>query len=187
MPKPWTNKIIGHADAPPADLVAHDKNFRVHPASQKEALQGAIDDIGFLRSVTVNKPTGRVLDGHLRLTLALETAQPTVPVEYVNLTEAEEAEALATIDPLAALAQTNKPKLEALLQEVQSPNSAVQKMLADLASRNGLLGDTALAADQSGQLKEQYQVLVACESERQQAELLEQLTQEGYTCRSLIS
>jgi len=40
MSKPWINKIVGHADVPPAELVAHDKNFRLHPASQKEASRG---------------------------------------------------------------------------------------------------------------------------------------------------
>jgi hypothetical protein len=183
----WVKKIVGNADVPPGDLILNDKNFRLHPASQKQALQGVISDIGFLRSVTVNKRTGRVIDGALRLTLALETGQPTIPVEYVDLTEEEEAEALATIDPIAALAETDKPMLEALLRQIQSPDSAVQKMLADLAAKHGLLQTAALAQDQSGQIKEQYQVLVTCEAEEQQAELLERLTQEGYECRSLIS
>src|SRR5262245_38765710 len=130
MPTTWVKKIVGNADVPPGELVANDKNFRVHPPSQKEALQEVINDIGFLRSVTVNRRTGRVIDGALRLALALETRQPTIPVEYVDLTEEEEVEALATIDPLAALAETDKAKLDALLRQVQSADSAVQKMLA---------------------------------------------------------
>src|SRR5262249_17971086 len=97
-------------------------------------------------------------------------------------------EALATIDPLAALAQTDKAKLDALLRRVKSPNGAVQKMLADLARKNGLLQDgLGAAGDQSNMLKERFQVLGTCESEDGQAALLERLTEEGYSCRSLIS
>jgi hypothetical protein len=110
-----------------------------------------------------------------------------VPVLVTDLTEEEAEKVLLTLDPLAALATADKPKLQALLCEVQSPDSAVQKMLSDLAARHGLLQTAALAEDQSGLIKEQYQVLVTCEAEEQQAELLERLTQEGYECRSLIS
>src|SRR5215831_9998043 len=110
MSSQWKKKILGSADVAPAELVANDRNFRLHPDAQKEALRGAIDDIGFIRSVTVNKRTNRVIDGHLRVKLALETGQETIPVEFVDLTDDEEAEALATIDPLASLAQTDKPR-----------------------------------------------------------------------------
>ncbi len=41
------------------------------------------------------------MDGHLRVALALSSNQKSIPVEYVELSESEEAEALATIDPIA--------------------------------------------------------------------------------------
>lgn len=97
MARQWDKRIVGNADVPPGQLVGNDRNFRLHPDAQKEALQGVIDDIGFIRSVTVNRRTGRVIDGHLRIKLALETEQETIPVEYVDLSEQEEAEALATL------------------------------------------------------------------------------------------
>lgn len=129
----WANKIVGHGEENPEQLLAHPYNFRVHPKNQQDALLGAIGDIGFLRSVTVNKTTGHILDGHLRVTLALRTGQTAIPVEYVELTEAEEAEALATIDPLAALATVDAAKLDALLQDVQTGDTALQMLLDDLA------------------------------------------------------
>ena len=41
----WVNKIIGHVDIPPSDLLAHPENWRIHPQYQQEALRGVIGDI----------------------------------------------------------------------------------------------------------------------------------------------
>jgi hypothetical protein len=41
--------------------------------------------------------------------------------------------------------------------------------------------------DQSNELKESFCVLVTCDDEQSQLELLEKLSEEGYKCRSLIS
>jgi DNA modification methylase len=136
---PWKNSIVGHAEVAPGELVANDRNFREHPRAQKAALAGAIEEIGFLRSLTVNQRSGCIIDGHLRLELALEKGEATIPVEYVDLSEEEEAVALATIDPIAAMATTNKQALEALLKDAQVRDSSLRDMLADLAQQNGLV------------------------------------------------
>src|SRR5215212_4347178 len=97
----WNNRIVGHGEESPEQLAANPKNWRIHPERQQKVLEGAIKDVGYLRSVTVNKRTGYVLDGHLRVALAISSGQHAIPVEYVDLSEEEEAEALALIDPIA--------------------------------------------------------------------------------------
>ncbi len=139
MNKPWTNKIVGHGEVSPDQLLASPKNWRIHPKHQQEALAGVIGDVGFIRSITVNQRTGYVLDGHLRVALALQTGQTTIPVEYVDLSEEEEAEALATIDPIAALAVADKAQLDSLLREITTGDAAVMAMLADLAQEAGIM------------------------------------------------
>jgi len=121
--------------------LANPLNYRLHPDNQQQALAGAIDDIGFIRSVTVNKRTGRVVDGHLRVTLAARSGVETLPVEYVDLDEAEEAQALLSLDPIAAMAGTDKDRLEELLESVQSEDERVQEMLDEIRRENGLLDD----------------------------------------------
>lgn len=101
---PWKNKIVGHALVAPAELLANPLNFRVHPQAQREFLRAVIEEIGFIRSVTVNKLTGRIIDGHERVNQAKEAGQPLIEVEYVELTEEQERKALATFDAIAALA-----------------------------------------------------------------------------------
>lgn len=129
----WSNRIVGHSEADPATLVANDKNFRRHPKRQRLALAGGIHEVGFLRSVTVNRATGRIIDGHLRVELALRQKQKAIPVEWVELTEAEEAQALATLDPIAGMAETDEGTLAELLQGVNTSCPELQAMFDALA------------------------------------------------------
>lgn len=138
LSKPLRNRIIGHGAELVDQMLANPLNFRLHPDNQQQALAGAIDDIGFIRSVTVNQRTGRVVDGHLRVTIAARSGVESLPVEYVDLTEAEEAQALLSIDPIAAMAASDKAKLDELMRAVQSDDARVQEMMADLAEREGL-------------------------------------------------
>ena len=67
----WKTKIVGHDRVAPDQLLAQPLNFRTHPQAQRDALAAAIDEVGFIRSVTVNKTTGHLLDGHERVWQAL--------------------------------------------------------------------------------------------------------------------
>ncbi len=131
--KPLVNRIIGHGEEQVDQLLANPLNFRLHPDNQQQALAGAIDDIGFIRSVTVNQRTGRVVDGHLRVTLAARSGVESLPVEYVDLDEAEEAQALLSLDPIAAMAATDRQKMNELMELIKTDDERVQKMVTDLA------------------------------------------------------
>jgi hypothetical protein len=100
----WRNRITRHADVRPAELVPNPANWRTHPRWQQRALAGALGEVGWVAQVMVNTTTGQVVDGHLRLELALSRGEPTVPVAYVELSEEEERLVLATLDPIGALA-----------------------------------------------------------------------------------
>ena len=91
-----------------------------------------LGDVGWVQNVVVNRTTGHVLDGHLRVELCLSRGEPMVPVVYVELDEAEEALVLASLDPLAAMAATDKAKLAALLEaaKVSRPKPKVQSLEA---------------------------------------------------------
>jgi predicted RNA binding protein with dsRBD fold (UPF0201 family) len=79
------------------------------------------------------------VDGHLRVTLALRQGDDTpVPVTYVELSEAEESLALATLDPLSAMAYADKQKLDELLRQTETGDAALQEMIAKLAADSGV-------------------------------------------------
>lgn len=145
---PWTNKIVGHAEVNPADLIAHPLNFRAHPDRQRGALKAAIKRRGFLRSVTVNQRTGRILDGHLRVGLALLTKQPTIPVEYVDVPEAEEVEVLLEFDPISAMADEDNEILAEALRQSDVDDPALLDLRTWLAEEAKLLEQIAEDEDQ---------------------------------------
>jgi len=138
MTESWRNRIVGSDLVDPRTLSTNPYNWRGHPAKQREVLRAAIREIGYLRSVTVNKRTGNIIDGHLRVEIAIMAGQDTIPVEYVDLDEAEEREAIATLDPIAALAEAEPEALERLLRDVASDEPQIQQLLSDLAHDAGL-------------------------------------------------
>ena len=129
----WRNRIVGHAEVAPAELVPNPRNWRSHPPEQQEALAGALAEVGWVAEVLVNRTTGNVVDGHLRIELALARDEPTVPVTYVELTEDEERLVLASLDPLAAMATAEREQLAALLAGLEPADAALRALLEDLA------------------------------------------------------
>lgn len=125
----WSNRIVRHGTADPAQLAANPRNWRIHPQAQQDALRGVLSDVGWVQSVIVNESTGYVVDGHARIALALRTGQATVPVTYVDLTHDEEALILATLDPIAAMAVADAEQLEQLLGEVATEQQALVELL----------------------------------------------------------
>lgn len=125
-------------------------NWRTHPKEQQDALLAVLEEVGVVQTVMVNKRSdpswGRnqnvetLVDGHARITLALRKGDETpVPFHYVDLNPAEEALVLATLDPLGAMATSDKGKLDELLREVSTGSEALQEMLAELAAENGIV------------------------------------------------
>ena len=108
MTTAWRNRIVGHGEEAPEQLIANPANWRGHPKEQQAALAGALGEVGWVAQVLVNRTTGHVVDGHLRVELAVARHEPAVPVAYVELTGEEERLFLASLDPLAAMAVAEK-------------------------------------------------------------------------------
>jgi DNA modification methylase len=145
----WRNRIVGTDVVNPKTLVPNEKNFRRHPNRQVAALEGSLDEIGWIAPVTVNRLTGRMLDGHARAELALRQGVSQVPVQYVELDEHEEALALATLDPIGAMATHDAGALDALLNEVNTGSAALQELLNEVAMDAGLYQPPAIIEDEA--------------------------------------
>lgn len=130
----FKNRIVGQGTDSPDNLLANPFNWRIHSDYQKTVLEGALEQIGWIQQIIVNQRTGHIIDGHLRAKLAIDRGEPAVPVIYVDLTEDEEKLALATIDPIAALATTDQEKLDDILKAIEAQNEALAEFLGTLAS-----------------------------------------------------
>jgi DNA modification methylase len=121
---PWKHRIVATAEVDATSLMANPKNWRLHPDAQRQALAGVLDVVGWVQRIIVNQRTGVIVDGHLRTEMAAEKRER-VPVGYVDLSPDEEALILASLDPIAAQAETDQAKLNALLAEIRSSPLAV--------------------------------------------------------------
>jgi len=116
-----------------SELLPNPRNWRRHPAGQADALRGALAEIGYADAlIAYETDEGLMLiDGHLR---AETTPDMEVPVLVTDLDEGEANKLLMTLDPLAAMANTDQDVLLALLADVHFENQAVTDMLTTLAN-----------------------------------------------------
>lgn len=126
----WANRILGHGEESPDDLLAHPMNHRIHSKAQQEALGTVLSNVGLVQSVIVNQRTGFVVDGHLRISLAMRSGQKTIPVTYVDLSDDEERIILASLDAIGAMAVQDEAKLSELIQSVETEDESIIALLA---------------------------------------------------------
>lgn len=157
----WQNRIVGQGVKPADQFQANPNNWRKHPMAQREALRGVLNEVGWVQQVIENVRTGHLVDGHERVWNALQNDNAEVPYIQVDLSEADEALVLATLDPIGAMATTDAAQLDALLHEVQTGDAAVQTMLAELAQEAGLYqepkADPGAQVDKAAELQEKWQ------------------------------
>jgi hypothetical protein len=128
--KRWANRIARHSVEDPRSLVPNPDNWRRHPAEQVAVMGEVLDRIGWIGDVIVNETTGRMIDGHLRVEIAIERGEEGVPVGWVSLSEEEEKYALLSFDPVAAMAESDRRAFRAVADSVDVQDAAVRAMIA---------------------------------------------------------
>jgi hypothetical protein len=136
--KAWRNRIVESGQEAPDQLLVNPFNARIHPKPQQDALSGVLNSIGWIAPVIVNKRSGHVVDGHLRVSLALSKGEKSIPVDYVDLDENEEKIMLASLDYIGSMAVYDREAVDTLLQQVNSDDSDVQVLLDKLGVAQGL-------------------------------------------------
>jgi hypothetical protein len=129
------NRIVGHALVDPRTLLAHPDNWRIHPDHQRAILRGSLNEIGWAKSVQVQQSSGTIVDGHARVFIAVHDGEPEVPVEYVDLTNAEVLKALAALDPIVSLADIDFRALEKTLTQVETKDAGLAALYDELEAQ----------------------------------------------------
>lgn len=149
--KQWKNRIVKYEVVDPESILAHHSNPRIHPKFQQDVLAGALDEIGWIDDVMINLRTSdewpdgeryveTLVDGHLRVQIALRNGETEIPAKFVDLTPKEEALALATFDPISALAELQSDALNNVLAQIETDDVDIQALL-DSLSESAMLGD----------------------------------------------
>lgn len=166
-------------------LRPHPRNWRTHPQAQQDALRGVLAEIGYADALVTRELADgslELLDGHLRAEL---TPEQMVPVLVLDVSEDEALKLLATLDPLAAMAETNAEVLRGLIDDVTTDNAAVRGLLDSLAKENPLARDLQEQPLEEVTIPASFQVVVQCDDEAQQRSVFERMTAEGFKCRVL--
>ena len=114
---------------PASKLRPNPKNWRTHPKAQQDALRGVLAEIGFAGACLARElPDGSLMliDGHLRVETV---ADAPVPVLVLDVTEEESDKILATLDPLAAMADKDSEQLASLLKSLKESNDALTPLI----------------------------------------------------------
>jgi hypothetical protein len=129
----YKDRIVELRRVRAGDLVPAPLNWRKHPKAQQDAMKGILDEIGYADAVLAREtPRGlELIDGHLRTSLDDEQV---LPVLILDLNDEEATKMLLTLDPLAAMAETDDVALAALLADVTFSDEAITAMLDGLSS-----------------------------------------------------
>ena len=111
-----------------------------------------------------------------------------IPFAWLDILDVAEDEAralLLSIDPLAALAQTQDQIHQRLLE--LAPPVPADLQAAWHQTAEAAMNAAAPHPDPPAALAAQYLVVVTCRDEPQQVDLLQRLTTEGLPCKALLS
>lgn len=156
-----------------------------------ERIEKSIDTFGLVQPLVLNERTGRLVGGHQRAKILLARGETHAEFVLVDLDEPmEKALNVALNNPDIGGVWDNE-KLNELLFELEQHGFDVTLTGFDTDDLERRLGahDTVGggALDETELLESHFEIIVTCSDEMQQTELLQRLTEEGFTCRALVS
>ena len=174
------------------DISPADYNPRTITDESLVGLGKSVDEFGYVEPLIVNKRTGRLISGHQRFKVLTLREVEEVDVVIVDLDEAKEKALNITMNNQMIQGDwTNN--LGDLLNELQE-NDSINifdlsfDMLA-LEMKIPLLSDEKLSEEKSDDGVDKdfdYRLIIECDDEKQQADLIDRFVKEGLKCQALI-
>lgn len=194
------------SDPRPGGVLAQDyelvdvSQLQVHPDNPRQGDIGAIAKSiainGFFGAVVVQKSTSRILAGNHRFEAAKGEGLKQIPVIWIDCDDAAALKILLADNKLSDDAVYDETALATLLMDARNQGNleGTGYTEVDLGELFKRMGDEILKAAEpeekksgEGRTELEYRVIVECESEEQQTELLERFEAEGLECKPLIS
>lgn len=199
----WRRRIVRRYEAHPGTLKPHPDNYKEHPGQQRDAIAATIAEVGWIGEIYVSSFSGRILDGHARVTEAIGTGQPSIPVAVIDCEdEADEARVLATFNTLGQMSRQDDGKLLELVNRADFADGRDSTVVRALA---GLVGNRKTKAEPAGRIIGSafgpqgggrggklgkvgdliYPLVVECTDGAEQDRLLEALLDEGHAAYAM--
>lgn len=160
----WENRVKELRTVRAGDLIPDERNWRHHPTGQKKAMEEVLNAIGWAAAAIARETKdGLVLvDGHLRAGMDEDEI---IPVLIVDLDETEAATVMATLDPLAMMAEVDTDALQSLLDDMLDVGSLMTGHLNDILGAPAWTpdGDTAYvqaAPSEESELPKRFTIIV---------------------------
>jgi len=182
------------------------------PRNAKDHDIGEIHDsferFGYIERVVLNEETGHIISGHGRVMSLLQDkrrgiAPPEgvvvegedwlVPSDWVSIAEGEEEAAAIALNRLVERGGWDEPRLAEVLSDLAQRGEEMLRGIGfdsdDLDELLARLNSSLPGIDEASddEIAEQWMILIECSSEQEQAELLDQFTEDGIKCRALVS
>lgn len=189
MPKkPDDKKIIME---PVERLIENKHNARTHSAEQVDQIAAAIKEFGFINPILVDEK-GEVLAGHGRILAARQLGMKAVPaLRFDHLTDEQKRAYLLADNKLAENAGWDEELLKLELWALEEagfdvPLTGFSEKEIEALKKAAENEDPIYEKDEpiSDDLK--YQILVFCENEDQQTEIMQYMEEEGVKCKPMI-
>lgn len=180
-------RISGYGVERPDDLLANPLNWRVHPDEQRDLLTAVMRNYGIVQNIIVNKRTGHVVDGHLRVKIAMQQGVQALPVTYIDVTPEVEKSILAAFDSVGAMAVCDDVMFRVLVDDIRTFDPPLADALDNL-DMNTLSADGGSShghdPDEPGDV-DKYDVVVSFRSASAQSKFVRELNRRGIKCRTV--
>ena len=147
-------------------------------------IKNSLDSFGYLDPIVWNERTGNIVSGHQRYRILVDGGATELLVRVVDFDEGTEKACNLAMNKAVGL--WDEEKLDALLEEMSGTPWDMSAFGFDL-SEVERLGDGDGEGDDNGDsgfhYKEQYGVIVMCNSEQEQEEIYNRLVGEGFECK----
>jgi len=171
--------------AVPLETIKEDsRNARKHSTANIDSIAASLERFGQRKPVVVNRTTGKLEAGHGTLEAAKKLGWTHLAVVWVKDDAAAARDFGLADNRTAELAEWDRAILDDLLLEIQAddPNELFDALL---------LGELQADLPQAGnedavELKPEWGIVIDCETENEQKELLVEMDKRGMKCRALL-
>ncbi len=161
-----------------SDIKPYPKNPRKIEDKNLKALENSMEEFGVVEQLVWNEKTGHLCGGHQRLKILDKHKVDRVECTVVNIDEEKEKALIIALNSKTLTGDWEQEMLEELLNEIEQENELIfdELLLEELRETEIILGDDK---DNNPIEFENYYVMIKCESESEQKELIERFNAEG--------